>query len=74
MLNKYDLPRSKWENLIDEWIFNDIDRKMLKMRLLDGARMQEIADEINLSIDQTKRRLYRSQNRLFKMVDKNLKI
>lgn len=70
MLNKYDLPRSKWENLIDEWIFNDIDRKMLKMRLLDGARIQEIADEINLSIDQTKRRLYRSQNRLFKKVDK----
>lgn len=70
MLNKYDLPRSKWENLIDEWIFNDIDRKMLKMRLLDGARIQEIADEINLLIDQTKRRLYRSQNRLFKKVDK----
>lgn len=70
MLNKYDLPRSEWEKLIDEWIFNDIDRKMLKMRLLDGARLKEIADEVNLSIDQTKRRLYRSQNRLFKRLDK----
>ena len=74
MLNRYDLPRSVWVDLIDEWIFNDTDRKILKMRLLDGARIQEIADEINLSIDQTKRRLYRSQNRLFKMVDKIKKI
>lgn len=70
MINKYDLSRSEWEKLINEWIFNDVDRKMLKMRLLDGSRLQEISDEIHLSIDQTKRRLYRSQNRLFKKVDK----
>lgn len=31
-----DLPRSEWEYLIDEWIFSERDRQILKRRLLDG--------------------------------------
>ena len=29
-----DLPRSEWERLIDEWIFNEKHRAILKRRLL----------------------------------------
>jgi hypothetical protein len=34
-INTIDLSRTEWENLIDEWIFNERDRAILKRRLLD---------------------------------------
>ena len=64
-VEKYDKPRSEWETLIDEWIFNAEDRVMLKMRLLDGLTIDEIAETLNLSDKTIKRRLRKSQNRLF---------
>lgn len=50
-----DMPRSAWENLIDEWIFNERDRNIIKRRLLDGLTFQELADEFNISVRQVKR-------------------
>ena len=73
MLDRYDFNRSEWEHFIKEWVFNEQDRKMLVWRLLDGLTIQELAERLSLSTDQTKRRLYRAQNRLFKGVDKSLK-
>lgn len=42
-----DLSRSEWAQLIDEWIFNERDRYILKRRLLDGIRYCQIADEVS---------------------------
>ena len=39
-----DLSRSQWENLIDEWIFNEEHRKMLKRNLLDGRTYEQLAE------------------------------
>ena len=50
-----ELSRTEWENLIDEWIFNERDREILKRRLLDGLTYKELQDEFNLSIDRLKR-------------------
>lgn len=58
--------RTEWENLIDEWIFNEEDRMMLKRRLLDGVVFEKLAEEFHLSVQQTKTRVYRAQDRLFK--------
>ena len=29
--------RTEWEGLINEWVHNEVDRQMLKRRLLDGV-------------------------------------
>ena len=63
ILDKYS--RSEWERLIDEYIFNEDDRKMLKRRLLDGICYEPLAEEFDISVAQIKRRIYKSQNKLF---------
>lgn len=62
----YDLSRSEWERLIDEWIFSERDRAMLKRRLLDGVCFEPLAEEFYLSVQQTKTIVYRAQKQLFK--------
>lgn len=64
----YNLSRTDWENLIDEWIFNERDRAILKRRLLDGICYEPLAEEFNLSVQQTKNIVYRMQNKLFKKI------
>lgn len=62
----FDLSRSEWENLIDEWVFSERDRALLKRRLLDGICFEPLAEEFDLSVQQTKTIVYRLQNRLFR--------
>lgn len=61
-----DLSRSDWETLIDEWIFNERDRAMLKRRLLDGVCFEPLSEEFNLSVKQTQTIVYKLQEKLFK--------
>lgn len=63
-----DLSRSDWERLIDEWIFNERDRQILKRRLLDGLTYDQLAEEFPLSVRQLKNIVYRCQERLFKHI------
>lgn len=58
--------RSEWEHAIDEWIFSERDRKILKRRLLDGLTYGELEGEFNLSIDRLKKIVYKAQEKLFK--------
>ena len=63
-----DMSRTQWESLIDEWIFSERDRKMLKRRLLDGICFEPLAEEFNLSVQQTKLVIYKAQNKLFSKI------
>lgn len=63
-----DLSRSEWERLIDEWIFSERDRKILKRRLLDGICFEPLAEEFDLSVRQTKNIIYKCEESLFKHV------
>lgn len=65
MPNNIDIPRSEWERLIDEWIFNERDRAILKRRLLDGKTFEQLAEEFELSTQNIQRIVYKSQNKLF---------
>ena len=51
----FEKPRSEWERIIDEWIFSERDRKILKRKLLDGITHEKIAEEIDISVLQVKR-------------------
>lgn len=61
-----DIPRSTIEHLIDEWIFSERDRKIIKRRLLDGICYEPLAEEFGLSVRQVKNIVYKSEIRIFK--------
>ena len=70
-MKDFDLPKSEIEILIDEWIIGknaERDRKILKRRLLDGICYEPLAEEFNLSVQQIKNIVYKSQNKLFKHI------
>ena len=64
----YDLSRSEWENLIDEYIFKERDRAILKRRLLDGVCFEPLAEEFDLSVQQTKTIVYKATEKLIKHI------
>lgn len=64
----YNLSRSEWENLIDEWIFNELHRAMLKRNLLDGRTYEQIAEQFDMSTRQVARLMPKLQERLFKHI------
>ena len=66
MIEDYELPRGYWEKLIDEWIFSERDRKLLKRRLLDGIKFEDLAEEFDMSVRQVKTIIYKQSEKLFK--------
>lgn len=70
MIDFGELSRSEVEHLIDEWIFSERDRKILKRRLLDGIIYEKLAeeffDEYGLSVRQIKNIVRKGQYRLFR--------
>ena len=45
----FNLPRSKLESLIDEYIFSERDRLIMKRKLLDGITHERVAEEFDMS-------------------------
>ena len=66
----FDLSRSEWEKIIDDWIFNEETRKMLKRRLLDGICYEQLAEEFGLSTVAVYKRIAKAKKELFKRVDR----
>lgn len=63
-----ELSISEVEHLIDEWIFNQRDRAILKRRLIDGITFEKLASEFDLSVIQVKRIVKKRQIELFKHI------
>ena len=51
----YSLSKSEWIALIDEWILNERDRKILMRRIIDGVSYERIAEEFDLSVQRVKK-------------------
>lgn len=67
-MESYDLSRSEWENLIEEFIFNEEHRLMLKRNLLDGRTYEQIAEQLNCSRDKVARLIPKLQDKLFRKI------
>lgn len=63
-----NLSVSEVSHLIDEWIFSERDRAILKRRLLDGICYEPLAEEFGLSVRQVKNIVYKSENKLFRHI------
>lgn len=71
-MNKWKIDkmsRTDIEWLIDEWVHNERDRKILKRRLLDGICFEPLAEEFDLSVRQVKRIVYVSEDKVFAHVE-----
>lgn len=69
-IETYDLSRNDWHTLIEQWIFNERDRKILERRLLDGICFEPLAEEFDLSVRQVQKNVYKGQNKLIKRLGK----
>ena len=60
--NLFDLPKSAWCHLIDEWIIGsnaERDRALVKRRLFDGICFEPLAEEFVISVQQAKSIFYK---------------
>ena len=66
-------PRSEWERLIDEWIYDELDRRILRRYLFDGITFDKLTEEIQLNrqieVDMVRRRFHRAFERLLNYVE-----
>ncbi len=60
----FNISRSELSVLIDEWIFSERDRKILKRRFLDGICLEPLAEEFDLSLRQIKVIVARGKKKL----------
>lgn len=63
-----DLSRSEVERLIDEWIFSERDRAILRRRLLDGVIYDKLAEEFDLSVRHVKKIVYKGEEKLYRHI------
>ena len=57
-------------DLIDEHIHSERDRRIMRRRMIDGIRLETLAEEFELSTVQVGRIVRREQTRILKMINK----
>lgn len=62
-IERYNLPRSEIEYMIDQWIFNERHRLILSDRLFDGTTYERLAEKYDLSTQQVKNIVYKAMDR-----------
>ena len=67
-MENYDLSRSEWEFYIDQFIFDEEHRAMLKRNLLDGRTYEQIAEQFDCSRDKVARLIPKLQDKLFRKI------
>jgi hypothetical protein len=60
--------RSEWTAIIQEWVHNETDRKMLIRYLLDGIKLEPLAEEFDISTVQCQKRVDLAKKQLFKHI------
>ena len=68
MTNFDEFDRYEWERLIDRWIFDEKDRTILKRKFLDNAPLEKIAEEVEMSDRQARRRFSKAKKKLYEKI------
>lgn len=55
---KFNMPISACEEMINQWIFNELHRNILKSRLIDGLSFTELSEKYGKSVRQMKNIVY----------------
>ena len=67
-IERFNLSRSQWETLIDEWIFKEHYRAIMKDRLLNGLTYEELAEKHFVSPRYIKSVVYKCTEKLIKHI------
>lgn len=68
MIDFGDLTVSEVEHIIDQRIFSERDRAIMKRRLIDSIRLERLAEEFELSVTQIKTILKKQMPKVFKHI------
>lgn len=60
-----DVTTGEVSKAIDDWIFNERNRKILKRRLIDGVCFEPLAEEFDLSVRQIQSIVYNGEDIIF---------
>ena len=60
-----DYTNTQIESVINEYIHNERNRKLLKRRLIDGICYEPLAEEFDLSVRQVKSIIYKGEDVIF---------
>ena len=63
-----NITNSQIDHLINEYIHSERDRKVLHLRLVDGLTYEKLAENMDMSVRQTKNIVYRAEAKLFKHI------
>jgi AraC-like DNA-binding protein len=63
------LSSQEMEFLIDSYIHNEIHRKILKRRMLDHVKFEDLSEEFHYSVRHTKRIVYKAQDTLYARIE-----
>ncbi len=65
-----ELSNTDLSNLIDEWIRGERDRAIVKRKLIDEITFESLAEDFDLSVPQVKRIVYKSVDRISKILER----
>lgn len=63
-----ELSRSEYEHIIDEWVFNEKARAIMKRRMLDGITYEKLSEEFDMSVRQIQNIVYKTEQIIIKHV------
>lgn len=63
-----ELSRSEYEHIIDEWVFNEKSRAIIKRRMLDGITYDRLSEEFNMSVRQIQNIVYKTEQIIIKHI------
>ena len=67
-----ELGRSVIEHYIDEYIFNERDRNLVKRRMFDAVSFDKLAEEFDLSSDYTRKHYAKLSTKLYKRIMRDM--
>lgn len=67
-----DMDNIQISEAIDRYVRGERDRAILKRRIIDEIRYEPLAEEFDISVSQLKRILIKSQEQLFKHLERNM--
>ena len=70
--NDYYMSRTEWEQLIDQYIFSERDRAIIKRKLLDHIKFEPLAEEFELSERHAKTIVKEAEKQLIKHINLNI--
>jgi hypothetical protein len=63
--------RDFWLIAIEQWVHNEVDRKMLVRRYLDGIYYEPLSEEFEMTANNCKKRVDKAKKQLFKHIKIN---